>query len=93
MSQASDSSVFSLPKWVLASQVTQVTAGGMHSVALTQNGEVFSTGVNDEAALGRKTGEVLIPSSQNQDSEPCVCLAEALQASLVRDESVDKDIF
>lgn len=31
-------------------------AGGMHSVALTKDGAVYTTGVNDEAALGRKTG-------------------------------------
>ena len=37
-------------------QVIQIVAGGMHSVAVSQDGEVFTTGVNDEAALGRKTG-------------------------------------
>ena len=34
----------------------QVAAGGMHSVALTADGEVFTCGVNDEGALGRETG-------------------------------------
>ncbi len=35
----------------------------MHSVALTEEGTVYTTGVNDEAALGRKTGAaVLLPS-------------------------------
>ncbi len=38
-------------------QVVQVAAGGMHSVALTPEGEVWTTGVNDEGALGRETGE------------------------------------
>jgi alpha-tubulin suppressor-like RCC1 family protein len=28
----------------------------MHSVALTPEGEVWTTGVNDEGALGRETG-------------------------------------
>ena len=28
----------------------------MHSVALTVDGEVWTTGVNDEGALGRETG-------------------------------------
>ena len=37
-------------------QVVQVAAGGMHSVALTARGEVLTTGVNDEGALGRCTG-------------------------------------
>ena len=41
-------------------QVVQVAAGGMHSVALTEDGKVFTTGVNDEAALGRCTGQPLM---------------------------------
>lgn len=28
----------------------------MHTVALTEDGQVFSWGVNDEGALGRETG-------------------------------------
>ena len=39
-------------------QVRQVVAGGMHSVAVTEAGDIFTTGVNDEAALGRRTGHV-----------------------------------
>lgn len=39
-------------------QTLQVAAGGMHSVALTENFQVYSTGVNDEGALGRFTGTV-----------------------------------
>lgn len=38
-------------------QVVQVAAGGMHSVALSADGEVYTTGVNDEGALGRETGK------------------------------------
>ena len=30
----------------------------MHSVAVTSSGEVYTAGVNDEGALGRKTGEL-----------------------------------
>ena len=41
--------------WLLT-QVTQVAPGGMHSVALTPDGEVYTTGVNDEGALGRESG-------------------------------------
>ena len=40
----------------VCAQVTQVAGGGMHSVALTVDGEVWTTGVNDEGALGRETG-------------------------------------
>ena len=36
-------------------QIVQVAAGGMHSVALTAEGEVYTCGVNDEGALGRET--------------------------------------
>ncbi|KAF6776206.1 hypothetical protein AHF37_04270 [Paragonimus kellicotti] len=37
--------------------VTQVCAGGMHTVCLTSAGRVFTFGCNDEGALGRKLGE------------------------------------
>ena len=38
-------------------QVKHIAAGGMHSVAVSMDGDVYTTGVNDEGALGRKTGE------------------------------------
>lgn len=41
----------------VAMQTLQVAAGGMHSVALTEEHEVWSSGVNDEGALGRHTGK------------------------------------
>lgn len=36
-------------------QALQVAAGGMHTVALADDGTVWSWGVNDEGALGRQT--------------------------------------
>lgn len=41
----------------------QVTCGGMHSVALTEDGEVYTWGCNDDGALGRTTadGEEFLP--------------------------------
>ena len=36
-----------------------MAAGGMHSVALTAEGEVYTCGVNDEGALGRETSKAL----------------------------------
>ena len=42
--------------YVATLQTLQVAAGGMHSVALTEDFQVYTTGVNDEAALGRFTG-------------------------------------
>lgn len=37
--------------------VVDVKAGGMHSLCLTKNGEIWSFGCNDEGALGRDTSE------------------------------------
>lgn len=37
--------------------VVDVKAGGMHSMCLTKNGEIWSFGCNDEGALGRDTSE------------------------------------
>lgn len=37
-------------------QVSAIAAGGVHSLAITEDAEVVSTGVNDEGALGRRTG-------------------------------------
>ncbi|XP_031637504.1 regulator of chromosome condensation-like isoform X2 [Contarinia nasturtii] len=39
----------------LKSKVVDISAGGMHSLYLTVNGEVWSFGCNDEGALGRDT--------------------------------------
>lgn len=38
-------------------EVVDISAGGMHSVYLTANGEVWTFGCNDEGALGRDTTE------------------------------------
>ena len=40
---------------LLLLQVRQVATGGMHTVAVMDNGSVFTWGVNDEGALGRQT--------------------------------------
>lgn len=37
-------------------QIAAVAAGGVHSLVLAEDGTVYTTGVNDEGALGRKTG-------------------------------------
>ncbi|KAI0982992.1 hypothetical protein GJ496_008435 [Pomphorhynchus laevis] len=39
----------------LSSNIVQISAGGMHSLALDANGKVFSWGCNDDYALGRIT--------------------------------------
>ena len=46
-------------------QALQVAAGGMHTVALADDGTVWSWGVNDEGALGRQTaGELWEKASE-----------------------------
>ena len=43
----------------------EVVCGGMHTVALSTSGDVWSWGVNDEGALGRKTlGECLLSMNE-----------------------------
>lgn len=47
--------------------VVKVVCGGIHTVALTEDGRVFTWGTNDEFALGRTgteniPGEVTLPA-------------------------------
>lgn len=37
--------------------IVDICAGGMHSLCLTKNGEIYSFGCNDEGALGRDSSE------------------------------------
>ncbi|XP_052100621.1 regulator of chromosome condensation-like [Mytilus californianus] len=41
----------------LDDKIVQVFAGGMHTVCLTNKGEIITFGCNDESALGRDTSE------------------------------------
>lgn len=41
----------------LPEQIVQVVAGGMHTVCLSDTGNVYTFGCNDEGALGRSTSE------------------------------------
>lgn len=55
-------------------KVVEISAGGMHSVYLTDDGSVWSFGCNDEGALGRDTsedGSEFTPQKVNLPSE-CV---------------------
>ena len=50
----------SKPKTVSAlidTSVVSVAAGGVHSLCLTSDGDIFSFGNNDDGALGRPTEE------------------------------------
>lgn len=53
-----------------ARQVLQISCGGMHTVALTEGGEVYSWGVNDEGALGRHTAGELWEKSGKASGKP-----------------------
>lgn len=59
----------------------QVTCGGMHSVAVTRNGEVYTWGCNDDGALGRPTtgddGEEYLPRKVSLPENVEVVLASA----------------
>jgi regulator of chromosome condensation len=37
--------------------IVDISAGGMHNLCLTKDGDVYSFGCNDEGALGRDTSE------------------------------------
>lgn len=50
--------------------VVQMACGGMHSLALTKSGKVYSWGVNDQGALGRETKwEAPVKEANASDSE------------------------
>lgn len=58
-----------------ATNVVDISAGGMHSLYLTDKGEVFSFGCNDEGALGRDTSE---------EGSECQIVKVDLSGSVVR---------
>lgn len=41
----------------VSGKIVDMFAGGMHTICITENGEVYTFGCNDEGALGRDTGE------------------------------------
>ncbi|KAL4446354.1 hypothetical protein ABPG77_003161 [Micractinium sp. CCAP 211/92] len=51
-------------------KVLQIACGGMHTVALLEDGRIFSWGVNDEGALGRETAGELWEKSGQASSKP-----------------------
>jgi len=58
---------FLLPNKV---DVVQMACGGMHSLAMTKDGKVYSWGVNDQGALGRETKwEAPVKEADASDSE------------------------
>ncbi|KAG1652633.1 Regulator of chromosome condensation [Nymphon striatum] len=56
----------------VTSDIVDIAAGGMHSVCLTSNGNVYTFGCNDEGALGRVTeGEEGAEFVPRKVSLPC----------------------
>jgi alpha-tubulin suppressor-like RCC1 family protein len=55
-------------------QALQVAAGGMHTVALADDGTVWSWGVNDEGALGRQTAGELWEKASERVGRQCAVL-------------------
>lgn len=73
-------------------KVICAAAGGMHNVYVTEKGEVFTFGCNDEGALGRKTEEeedCMITARVNLDDKAVSCSAgDSHTAILTEDGSV-----
>ena len=53
----------------LRRRALQVAPGGMHPLALAADGSVWSTGVNDEGALGRPTAGEVWDGKQEEEEE------------------------
>lgn len=54
-------------------QVLAVASGDMHSVAITEDGSVYTWGVNDEGALGRPTdGDAWNSTANGEREDSCV---------------------
>lgn len=71
--------------------VTDVCAGGMHTICLTESGSVYTFGCDDEGALGREAtdensfepGEVILPGPVIQ-----VSAGDSHSAALLEDGRV-----
>ncbi|EGW01158.1 regulator of chromosome condensation isoform X2 [Cricetulus griseus] len=72
--------------------VVQAEAGGMHTVCLSQSGQVYSFGCNDEGALGRDTsaeGSEMVPGKvELQEKVVQVSAGDSHTAALTEDGRV-----
>jgi regulator of chromosome condensation len=58
---------------VAEQQVLAIASGDMHSVAITEDGSVYTWGVNDEGALGRPTdGDAWNSTANGERENSCV---------------------
>ncbi|KAK1993439.1 RCC1/BLIP-II [Colletotrichum falcatum] len=65
--------------------VVQLSAGGMHSAALTRDGKVLTWGVNDDGALGR----VRVPDTPEEGAEDLLDPFESTPGQVQFDDDVD----
>ncbi|EDL30108.1 regulator of chromosome condensation 1, isoform CRA_c [Mus musculus] len=76
----------------LLQDVVQAEAGGMHTVCLSQSGQVYSFGCNDEGALGRDTsveGSEMVPGKvELQEKVVQVSAGDSHTAALTEDGRV-----
>ena len=71
----------------LGNSVVEIAAGGLHNLALTSDGTVFSWGCNDEKALGHDAPEWTIDSVKGlPEGDPVVKIAcgDSISAALTR---------
>lgn len=72
--------------------IVDISAGGMHSLYLTKDGQVFSFGCNDEGALGRDTSEEGSEFQSAKVNLPVECLkitaGDSHSAFLLKDKRV-----
>jgi alpha-tubulin suppressor-like RCC1 family protein len=62
--------------------ILRVACGGLHSAAITQDGEVFTWGCNDDGALGRG-GEENLPAKVN-GFESGSCIVDVSKSPLLK---------
>ncbi|CAI5663301.1 regulator of chromosome condensation isoform X1 [Oreochromis niloticus] len=76
----------------LPEKIVQVTAGGMHTVCLSETGNIYTFGCNDEGALGRDTseeGSEMIPGKVTLNEKVVqVSAGDSHTAALTEDGSV-----
>jgi regulator of chromosome condensation len=69
-------------------RILQLACGGMHTVVLTEDRQVYSWGVNDEGALGRPTPGELWGDAQESPSQ---AVGDSYTPGLVRFSSNERD--
>lgn len=71
-------------------KITAIVAGGLHSLALTADGKVYSWGCNDEKALGHDAAEFAVDMVKGLEGRRVVQVAagDSISAALTDDGKV-----